>query len=132
MPQAIVADLVKPLRQDVRQEPTHELHARQATGPPLAGLTILVPERDMGVVHAENPRVGDRDSENVTAQVPQDGVSAVAVVFAVRAPCLLPRLSWQRAKHVRFLLGQGIPESGGDDLEEALTGLDKRASGRPR
>ena len=60
MPQSVIANPMKSTRQNVRQEPSKELHARQSRGAPDVGVAILVAETNVRVVHAENPRVADR------------------------------------------------------------------------
>ncbi len=66
----------------MHQEAAEELDARQSAQLPLACLPQLVLERHVGVVHGDDPGVGDRDAEGVAGQIIQDGLLAPAVVLA--------------------------------------------------
>ena len=65
VPQSIVADLVKTTRQDVLEKTPQELDAGQPDGSPRVGASILRAEHHVGVVHAENPCLTDRDPEYI-------------------------------------------------------------------
>src|SRR3974377_236206 len=90
MPQAVVSDLMKPLRQYVLKEAPEEVNGRQPFGAPGSGLAVFPAEGDMGLVHAENPCVGDRRAEDISRQIAQHGVVTTAVVLAVGNPLPLP------------------------------------------
>ena len=82
IPEAVVPQLMKTLRQDVHQESAEELDARQSARFPSACVALLVLEGHVGVVHGDDPCVGDCDAEGVAGQVIQDGLLAAPVVFA--------------------------------------------------
>ena len=82
MPDPVVAQFVKSLRQDVHQETAEKLNTRQATEPPLVGISVFVPECHVGVGHGNDPGVCDRDAKGVASQITQDGFLALAVVLA--------------------------------------------------
>ena len=66
MPEAVVADLMKALGQDVLAEAAQELMARHAAGAPLAGFAVLVAE--VGIEGLE-PAVGESSAEDITGEI---------------------------------------------------------------
>ena len=90
MPESVVADLVETSGQDVHQEPAEKLHARQSARPPAICFAVLVSERDVRIVHVDNPGVGDGDPEHVTCKIIEDRFFPVAVALAEGAPLPFP------------------------------------------
>src|SRR5258708_40107070 len=69
MPQAIVAQLVKSLRQDMLEKGAHELLAGEGGGSVAVGGAILVAEGDACLVDADDPSVGDGDAQGIAGEV---------------------------------------------------------------
>src|SRR5689334_11238815 len=78
VPQAEVADLVQPLRQNMLQEPAHELFARDPAGAPAVGLAFLVAEGDAAGIEVDDAAVGDGDAEDVAGKVIEHRLLALA------------------------------------------------------
>ncbi len=91
--QAVVADAVEPLRQDVEQEAADELVGgdRHRLLPVGAGATIiLVAERDAALVEAEEAAVRDRDPVGVAGQIGEHRLRPGEGRLGVDDPALLP------------------------------------------
>lgn len=123
MPQAEVADLVQAFRQDVLQEPAHELMAGDAAGPPSVRLPMLVADRDGLVVDADDAGVGDGNPEHIAGEVVERGLLAASPDRAMDDPGLGPcGLGQDEIGTVRLERG---PELARTSLAEVLTGTRK-------
>ena len=69
MPDPVVADLMKPFGQYVLQISTNKLRAFDSGCPPPAAFAVLVAECYMGLIHADNPVIGDGNPKYVSSQV---------------------------------------------------------------
>lgn len=96
VPEAVVADLVEPLGQDMLAEAAQELVTGHGAGPPLPGaaVALLVLEGDRVVVDRRDPAVGDGSAEDVAGQVIEHGLFAFAPRNAVNDPGLAPDFRW--------------------------------------
>ncbi len=65
VPEPVVSDLVKALRQDVLEKAPEELNARQPLGAPPVSAAVFPAEGHMGLVHAENPCIADRRAKDI-------------------------------------------------------------------
>src|SRR4029077_13123285 len=81
VPESVVSDSVKALRQDVLKEAPEELNAWQPLSTPRACISVFPAENHMGLVHAENTRVANRRPKDISRQIGQHGVVTVAVVL---------------------------------------------------
>jgi len=91
--QAIVADAMETLGQDVEQEPTNELvggerHDLLAVG--TAAAVILKAEGDAGLVEAQEAAVRDRDPVGVARQIGEHRLWPGERRFGINHPALLP------------------------------------------
>ena len=120
VPEPVVSQLVKPHGQDVHEESTEELDPGQSAGVPLTRVPLLVLKGHMGIVHVQDPGVGDGDTEGIAGQIVDDRCSGPAVVLAERAPGLLPGLRWQATESGGPGLLEGVPKPGRDQLGEGL------------
>ena len=71
MPDAVVADLMKALGQDVLQIASDELMAFDSSGLPAAAFAVLVAEGDMGLVQVEEAMIRDGNTKHIARQVVQ-------------------------------------------------------------
>jgi hypothetical protein len=71
MPQAEVTDFVEASWQHMLEEAAHELVAAETTGTSAAGLAVLVLYRDRLVVEADDPGVGESDTEGTDGREPR-------------------------------------------------------------
>src|SRR5271156_1573258 len=68
----------------------------------------------MGLVHVENPRVGDGRAKDVPRQISQYGIITMAVVLAEGDPLPLPDVSGDRGEDGRCRSLQGRAKLRGD------------------
>ena len=86
MPETVVTYLMEAFGQDMKEETPQELHALYPYGPPLGRFMVLVLKRDVGLVHGDQPPIGQRHAKDVTGQVIQDRVLTFSIGFAVGTP----------------------------------------------
>jgi hypothetical protein len=89
-PQPIVADVVEPLGQHMREKAPDALWGGQGHRPPALGLGVLVAEADVVVLEGENPVIRQRDPVDIPAQVVEDLFCALKGRLAVDDPPLGP------------------------------------------
>ena len=100
--QAVVADAMKAIRQDVEQKAAHELADRQSHGLALRGtvLAVILPAKaDMVVVEIEQPAIGDGDTVGVARKISQDLDRACERTFGENDPDPPPQ-KWSDLKYV--------------------------------
>src|SRR5208282_3294591 len=90
MPQAEVTDFVEAARQHMLEEAAHKLVAAETTGMSAAGLAVLVLDRDRLVVEADDPGVGESDTEDVAGEVVEHRLFAIAPGADVKHPAVAP------------------------------------------
>src|SRR5271165_6161883 len=90
MPEPVVSDLVKAARQYVLKKTPEKLNPRQPLGAPRVGLAVFPAEGHVRLVHAQDPRVGDRRTKDIPRQIAQNGVVTAAVVLAEGDPLPSP------------------------------------------
>src|SRR5690242_16062572 len=90
MPQAEVANFVEAAWQHVLEEAAHELLAAEPAGAPLAGLAVLVLDRDRLVVEIDDAGVGERDAEDVAGEVVEHRWFTVTPGADVKDPGRVP------------------------------------------
>ena len=91
VPQAEVAHLMEPAWQHVLEEAAHELVAAEAAGSRAAGLAVLVSNGDGLVVEVGDAGVGESDAKDITGEVIERRLFAVAPGGDVKHPGLAPR-----------------------------------------
>ena len=65
VPETKVSRLVKAPRQNMLNETSNELNARQPLGSPRVFAAVFPAESHMGLIHVKNPRVPDRRPKGV-------------------------------------------------------------------
>jgi hypothetical protein len=126
-PQPIVADVVEPLGQPMRQKAPDELVGGQRHGFPTLVLGVLVAKAHLAMIDAEETGVGQRDTVEIAAQVVQDVLRAVHSRFAVDHPPLGP--DHLGNAQVRAFLAHQIAKQATTQLRE---GMDGDEGGRAR
>ena len=92
--QPVVADAVKPLRQNVEEKAHDELAGRQrhrAIPRPLVATIVLVPEGDAAFVKTEQPVIGDGDAVSVGGEIGKHRLGPGEGWFGVDEPVLPPQ-----------------------------------------
>src|SRR5271165_352211 len=90
MPQAEVTDFVEAARQHMLEEAANKLVAAETTGMSAASLAVLVLDRDRLVVEADDPGVGESDTEDVAGEVVEHRLFAIAPGADVKHPAFAP------------------------------------------
>jgi hypothetical protein len=90
-PQPIVADVVEPLGQPMRQKAPDERVGGQRHGFPTLVWGVLVAKAHLAMIDGEETGVGQRDTVDLSAQVVQDCLRALHSRFAVDHPRLGPK-----------------------------------------
>ena len=88
--QAVVADAVEALRQDVDQESADELvggERHDLLAVATLGAIVLPSEGDAGAVAGDQPAVGDGDAVGVARQIGQHGLWPAERALGVDHPC---------------------------------------------
>jgi hypothetical protein len=127
-PEAVIADLVEALGQDVLQEAADELVGRQCHGPALVVPGVGIAEGDLSVVAGEDAVVGDGDSVDVSSEIPQYAVDAADAGLAVDDPRAFPDRGGEGC--VRQGLGDVMKEEAPEELGEGPDGDEIVPSGR--
>jgi hypothetical protein len=78
VPEPEIANLVQSFWQDVLKEAAHELLALEGADAPAVGLAVLVAERDGVLVEADDARVGNGNAKDITREIPEHGLFALA------------------------------------------------------
>src|SRR5436305_477041 len=117
MPQAIVAQLVKSLRQDMLEKAAHELLAGEGGGSVAVGGAILVAEGDACLVDADDPSVGDGDAQGIAGEVIEHRLS-LAPGGDMDDPWCAPGVG--RQADVQTKLAERVTEAGADQLADRL------------
>jgi hypothetical protein len=102
--QAIIADLLKTLGQDVLKEAMDELFDWQGSGFRMAGSRVWVAESDMGLAQLEQPVVAEGDAEDVGGQILQGRLTGVDRL-AMDDPLLLPGFSGDLMRQISLFQG---------------------------
>ena len=89
-PQAIVADCVAPLGQDLLEKAADELVGGQGHGPPAPVLGVLRAAAHLALLDREEAVVGQCEAVDIPAQVVQDLLRALHRRFAIDDPALSP------------------------------------------
>jgi hypothetical protein len=89
-PQAIVADFVEALGQDLLENATDELVSRQGHGPPALVLGVLIAETHLALLDREEAVSGQGDAVDIPAQVVQHWLSTLPRRFAIDDPAFRP------------------------------------------
>ncbi len=85
--EAEVADAMEAGRQDVQEEPAHELARIEPHHLAAAFLPVVLPEETDGIVcHGDEPAVGDGDAMGVAAEIGQHLLGAAEGRFGVDHP----------------------------------------------
>jgi hypothetical protein len=124
--EAVIADLLKALGQDVLQETADELLSREGARLPATGSPVTVTEGDLTVLTFENPVVGKSNAKDIGGQVFEGGLTC-ADRLAVDDPLLPPDLKWDLVEQVGLLqsgaeLGPKQPGEGFDVNQESVAG----------
>ena len=117
MAQAIVAQLVKFLRQNMLEKAAHELLAGERGGSVAVGGAVLVAEGDAGLVEADDASVGDGDAEGIAGEVFERRLS-LAPGRDMDDPWSAPGVG--RQADVRTQLVERISKAGADQFAEGL------------
>jgi hypothetical protein len=130
-PEPIIADVVAPLGQHMRQKAPHDLVGGQGHGLPALRLGVPVAAADVAVRDGENPAIRQRDPVAILAHVMQDLLRALDGGCAGDDPALGPdRLG---DGQVRPWLTPQRPQQPAQELREGLDGdQGGRASWLPR
>lgn len=102
------------------EETTDELLGVKLHGFPLESLAVLITKADTAVICRKNSSIGDGVTENISAQVIQDTLSAVDGRFGVGVPFLGRAGEWRscgqrRSSHGNELAGKSFRQSSGRD-----------------
>ena len=118
-PEPIIADVVEPLWQHMRQKAPDELIGERGHGLPALSLGIPVAEADVAVLDREQTAIRQRDAVDIPAQVVQDRLRVLDGGFAVDAPLGPDRLG---DGQVRPFLRTSARNSPRKSFERAWTG----------
>ena len=88
-PDSVVADFDPTAGQNVLEKPGNEFDSRKRDVTHLLGAVVAIAETDQAVVDGFQTAVGNRDAENVAAEIVED-LFATASVFRMNDPVLLP------------------------------------------
>src|SRR6266478_4205770 len=98
-------------RQDVLEEPTHEVQWAQQQRGVLAGLAVAIVPAHFAIGQALNDAVGGGGLENVTGEITQ-GVLTGAGRAAIHDPVTLPHFGWHLGEEVGMVLLKLVFEEG--------------------
>src|ERR1700750_3421328 len=106
------------------EEAAHDLVAVEPAGSSLAGLAVLVLDRDRLVVEADDAGVGEGDPEDVAGEIVEPGLFALAPGADVQDPSLVP--DRVRDDEIRALLPQQGAELAAHQRGERLDRQEER------
>jgi hypothetical protein len=89
--EAVIADFLETLGQDVLQETTDELLGREGAGFAVAGGAVTVTESDLTLLKFEDTAIGEGDAKDIRSQI-LEGRLAGADRLTVNDPLLPPDL----------------------------------------
>ena len=119
--EAIVADFLEALGQDVLQETVDELLGGEGAGFPVVGGVLPVAESDLSVLKFEEALVGESDAEDIRSQI-LERCLAGADGLTVDNPLLPPDLGWNLLQQLCLFQGRsklGSKETGeGFDMDK--------------
>ena len=116
--EAVVANFLEALGQEVLQEAADELLGGEGAGLPVAGGAVAVAKGDLTLVQFEDTVVGEGHPEDVRGQIVEGGLTG-ANRLAMDDPVLPPGRGWGLVKQLG--LAQSGPELGS---KEAGQGFD--------
>jgi hypothetical protein len=128
-PQPVVADVVDPLGQHMRQKAPDALVGGQGHGFPTLVCRVLVAEAHLVIIDGEQAVVGQRDPVDIPTQVLQDWLRALHGGFAVDHPPFGPDRLGQG--QVRAFLTYQIEKQSAKELRERMDGHQGGLAGWP-
>lgn len=131
--QTVIPHFDESVREHMLKKPANELLGGQRTGSDLIGGRVLVLERHLAILQAENPVVADGHAKDVGRQV-SEGVLTRADRLTVNHPVLLPDALSDQIKKVGLFqvvsdLGAKRHRQGFDGNQEVGAGADPSAKG---
>src|SRR5271170_5111009 len=90
MPQAEVTHLMEAAREHVLEEAAHEFMAAQTAGSRTPALAVLVLDRNGLLIETDDPGIGESDPKDVTGEIVEHCLFAVAPGGDVEDPALAP------------------------------------------
>ena len=134
--QAVVANAVEPVRQDVEQKAAHELASGELHDLVLvvAILTVVFPAKtDVVIVEIEQPAIGDGDTVGVTGQIGENLLRACEWTLGVHDPFLRAQGSEVGLECVRLVeAGQVCEELKFSRIVQCLEAFEEQPPKQPR
>ncbi len=123
-PEAVIPHLDTAGREHMREEAVQKLDARERHPAHLVGAVVAIAEGDLAVLDPLQPAIGDRDAEEVAAEVVEHLLPA-AGGLAMHDPVLLPHGRWDLFEEPGLLQGRAHLRA-----EDRRQGLDRHQVGR--
>jgi len=117
--EAIVADLLEAVGQDMLQKAADELRGREGGEFLSFGLAILITKSDLAVLEFEDPVVAEGHAEDIGGEIFQGGLAA-ADRLTINDPILVPDLREHLGVEGSFL--EGVAELSAEDFAQSLDG----------